>query len=169
LTESIALWLNSHGFSTEAIIFILSMIPITELRGAILLTAVKGFQLVWWKAFLIATLGNLVPIIPILLFLEPASKFLRAKSKLMDRFFDWLFRRTRRKGESIQKYGALGLMLFVAVPLPGTGAWAGCAAAFVFGIRFKYALLAISAGVTIAGLAVTAFTYGLSTFLGWLL
>jgi uncharacterized membrane protein len=74
---------------------------------------------------------------------------------IFDRFFNWLFARTRRYDSKIEKYGALGLAPFVAIPLPVTGAWTACAVAFVFGIRCRYAFAAILAGVIIAGLIVT--------------
>lgn len=85
--------------------------------------------------------------------------------ELADRFFEWLFARTRRKGEvRMRKYGIfVGLMLFVAVPLPVTGAWTGCAAAFLFGVKFRYSLLAVMLGVLIAGLIVSILTYGTAT------
>ncbi|HEX30369.1 TPA: ligand-binding protein SH3, partial [Candidatus Poribacteria bacterium] len=72
----------------------------------------------------------------------------------------WLFARTRRRGKSVERYGAVGLSFFVAIPLPVTGAWTGCIAAFLFGIRFKYALPAVIAGVMMAGIVVSILTFG---------
>jgi uncharacterized membrane protein len=104
-------------------------------------------------------LGNLLPIIPLLLFLEPVSNYLR-RYQVFDKFFTWMFSRTRRNNtKSFEKYGLLALTIFVAIPLPATGAWSGCAAAFVFGIKFKPAFLSIAAGVMIAGVVVTIVYY----------
>lgn len=135
----------------------LSALPILELRGAIpIAIGVYGIGPV--EAYLLAVLGNLLPVIPLLLFLEPVSNFLR-RFKIGDVFFTWLFTRTHQKhSENMEKYGILALTLFVAIPLPVTGAWTGCAAAFVFGIKFRHALPAIFTGVLIAGLIVTLLT-----------
>ena len=112
------------------------------------------------ETYILAVIGNMLPVIPLLLFLDPVSTYLR-RFKIGDMFFSWLFTRTHYKhSERFEKYGTFALTIFVAIPLPVTGAWTGCAAAFVFGIKFRHALLAISAGVMIAGVIVTAFTLG---------
>ncbi|MCL7411813.1 MAG: small multi-drug export protein [Methanosarcinaceae archaeon] len=138
---------------------LLSATPISELRGAIpIAIGVYGMGPV--ETYILAIFGNLLPVIPLLLFLEPVSTYLR-RFKMWDMFFSWLFTRTHRNhSENFERYGILALTIFVAIPLPVTGAWTGCAAAFVFGIKFQHALLAISAGVMIAGIIVTAFTLG---------
>ena len=161
---ALANWLSSHGLPMEVIIFLFAMTPIFELRGAIPVAAIFGVNIAIWKIYLIAVIGNMIPVLPILLLLEPVSNFLSEHSKIFDRFFEWLFNRTKRKIESkIEKYGALGLMVFVAIPLPVTGAWTGCIAAFLFGIRPRYAFPAILAGVMIAGVVVSVVTYGASS------
>ena len=160
----LANWLSSHGLPPEVIIFLFAMMPIFELRGAIPVAAIFGVNIAIWKIYLIAVIGNMIPVLPILLLLEPVSNFLSERSKSFDRFFEWLFNRTRRRVESkIEKYGALGLIVFVAIPLPVTGAWTGCIAAFLFGIRLRYAFPAILAGVMIAGVIVSIVTYGASS------
>ncbi len=156
--------LIERGWSLEAVVFFFAMVPIFELRGAIpvapVVAKLLGVEFSFWKIYLIAVLGNMVPVLPILLLLEPVSNFLRNHSKIFDRFFEWLFARTRRRIEAkIEKYGALGLMLFVAIPLPVTGAWTGCIAAFLFGIRLRYAFPSVLAGVMIAGVVVSIVTY----------
>ena len=107
----------------------------------------------------------MIPVVPLLLFLDPVSSWLRRRAALADKFFEWLFARTRRRTEAgIQKYGIFfGLMIFVAIPLPVTGAWTGCAAAFLFGIKFRYSLPAVLAGVLIASIIVSIVTYGAAT------
>ncbi|MBU0579558.1 MAG: small multi-drug export protein [Candidatus Margulisbacteria bacterium] len=142
----------------ELITFLLGMAPISELRGAIPygLSAGIGLQ----KTLFLAILGNFIPVIPLLLFLEAISKWLSARSKLFKKFFEWLFARTRRHSDVIERFEALGLIIFVGIPLPVTGAWTGCAAAFLFGIRFHRALPAILLGIIMAATIVTAVVLG---------
>lgn len=136
---------------------VIGALPVSELRGAIPV-AMGVYGMTPFEAYFYSVIGNLLPVIPLLLFLEPVSDYLR-RYRIFDIFFTWLFTRTRRNHtERFEKYGTLALTLFVAVPLPVTGAWTGCAAAFVFGIRFRNALLAIAAGVMIAGIIVTVVT-----------
>lgn len=139
------------GISKEWITIIIATLPISELRGAIPVALAMGLSPL--KAFFLSILGNTIPIIPVLFLLEPVSNKLR-RFPLWRRFFDWLFERTRQKGDLIQKYEAIGLMLFVAVPLPMTGAWSGCIAASLFKIKFRYAFPAIFLGVVEAGVIV---------------
>lgn len=138
-------------------VLILGAAPVSELRGAIPV-AIGIYGMGPFEAFFFSVIGNLLPVIPLLLFLEPVSNYLRRYS-IFDTFFTWLFSRTRRNNtENFEKYGLLALTVFVAIPLPATGAWSGCAAAFVFGVKFRQALPAIALGVMIAGVVVTALT-----------
>jgi uncharacterized membrane protein len=133
--------------------------PISEIRGAIpLAIGLYGFPPL--EAYVLAVVGNLLPVIPLLLFLGPVSDFLR-RFKLGNAFFTWLFSRTRRKYiQDHESFGLMALCLFVAIPLPVTGAWTGCAVAFLLGFRFWPAFAAIIAGVMIAGTIVTAAVMG---------
>ncbi len=116
--------LVAKGLSPEVAVFLTSMLPIIELRGALPM-AINLFQIAWPKAFLISFIGNLVPVPLILWLLKPIVKIL-SKIKPLGIFFEWLFERTRRKGDKvIEKYEEIGLLAFVAIPLPGTGAWTG--------------------------------------------
>ena len=150
-------------FSTipgELVTFFLAMSPIFELRGAIPL-AIGVYGIAPVEAYAISVAGNLVPVVPLLLYLEPVSRWLM-RYRPGKVFFSWLFSRTYRKHvEHHQKYGLLALTLFVAVPLPVTGAWTGSAIAFIFGFKFRHAFPAIAAGVCIAGIIVTASVMGL--------
>ena len=137
----------------EAIVMIVGALPISELRGAIPLALSFGMSLK--KAFLLSVIGNISFIVPALFLFEPISSRLR-KFKIWSRFFDWLFERTKKNADTVQKYEALGLAIFVAIPLPMTGAWSGVVAASLFKIRFRYAFIAIAAGVICAGLIVAA-------------
>lgn len=136
---------------------LIAMLPVSELRGAIpIAIGIYGMKPV--DAFILSVIGNMIPVIPLLLFLEPVSNFLR-KWNFWDKFFTWLFTRTHKNhSREFEKYGTLALAIFVAVPLPATGAWTGCASAFVFGIKFRNALIAITAGVVAAGVIVTLIT-----------
>ncbi len=134
-------------------IIAIAMVPFGELRASIP-TGLIIYQMAPLQVFLLSVIGNILPVVPLLLFLEPVSRWLR-RYRIFDRFFEWLFARTRRYSNSIDKYGSLGLIPFVAIPLPVTGAWTASAVAFVFGIRFRYAFGAILAGVMIAGVIVT--------------
>ncbi|MBU1356293.1 MAG: small multi-drug export protein [Candidatus Edwardsbacteria bacterium] len=152
--ESLIQQINSWGLPAWLVTMIIAMLPIFELRGAIPVAyQLLGIPII--PAVILSVFGNLIPVIPILLFLGPVSSWLR-KVPLFDRFFGWLFSRTRSRSDLVKKYEMVGLMLFVAVPLPVTGAWTGAVAAFLFGIKFWPSLLFISLGVLIAAAIVTA-------------
>ena len=145
----------------ELKVFLIAMSPIFELRGSIPM-ALGVYHLSAWSAFLISVIGNIVPIVFILLLLELVSGYLSRRSRLFSRFFAWLFERTRKKHAKTFEYGKdLALMIFVAIPVPFTGAWTGALCAFVFGIPFKRAFPAIAGGVVIAGIIVTLTTLGI--------
>lgn len=150
----------------ELAVIIVAALPIAELRLSIPI-AIYAFDFDPISAFFLSVIGNMIPVVPLLLFLEPVSNFLR-QWKTWDGFFTWLFNRTRHKHSAqFEKYGSIGLAVFVGVPLPATGAWTGCAAAFVFGFNFKNAFIAIFAGVILAGIIVTLLTVaGINTLTG---
>lgn len=158
--EKIARWMEEKGLTRTASVAAISTLPIVELRGAIPV-GIVAFKMPWWQVYLIAVVGNMLPIPFILLLLGPVSNFL-IRFPLGKRFFEWLFARTRRKSANIEKYEALGLTLFVAVPLPVTGGWTGAMAAFLMGIPFGKAMLYILVGVMIAGVIMT-----ILALLGW--
>ena len=134
-----------------------------ELRGAIPI-AINYYRLPVLPSFIFAIIGNLAPAIFLLLYLKPFSDYLR-RWHFFDLFFSWLFRRTRRHEKRYEKYGALFLLFFVAIPLPITGVWTGSAAAFLFGIRFWYAFPMIVGGVMIAGVIVSLTSLGIISFI----
>jgi len=145
--------LFSLGFSKELVVIAVSALPIVELRGAIPL-AINKLNLPWHYALLIAIGGNLIPVPFLLLLFKTISKRLN-KIGIFKRWLDWLNERTRRRGKIIEKYKRIGLILFVAIPFPITGAWTGSLAAIIFRMKFKHALLSIFIGVCIAGAIVT--------------
>ncbi|MDP2938847.1 MAG: small multi-drug export protein [Candidatus Omnitrophota bacterium] len=143
---------NLSCLPKEIIVVILSMIPIGEIR----LGLPVGFWLMKFnivKAFLLSLLGNTLFIAPVLFFLEPVSRYLM-RFKWGKKFFDWNFSRTKKKASLIERYEFWGLMIFVGIPLPMTGAWTGCIAASLFKMKFRYAFLANVLGVIIAGIIV---------------
>jgi len=142
--------------SPAAITFVLATLPVSELRGALPYALTLG-GLPLAKAFAISVAGNMVPVPFILYLLGPASKFV-SRWSCGERFVTWLFERTRARSETVRKYETLGLILFIAIPLPVTGAWTGSVAAFLFGLRKIPALLAALCGVLIAGVVVSIAT-----------
>ena len=152
--------LLSLGFSKELVVLIIAALPILELRGA-LPVAINLFNFPWYYALLLAIVGNLLPVPFILLSVDALSRLL-GKVGFFNRMLHWLFERTRRRGKVIERYERIGLMLFVAIPLPVTGAWTGSLAAVLFGLKFKHAFLSISVGILIAGIIVTCLS-----LLGW--
>ena len=126
--------------------FLIAMVPVLELRGAI-------------PAGIAAILGNLVPIPFLILLLRRIFGWLR-KSSWVGPKIDWLERRAHLKGRIVKKYRTIGLIILVAIPLPGTGAWTGALVAALLDIRMRHALPAIFLGVVIAGAIVTTLTYG---------
>lgn len=144
------------GLPDEVVTVIIAALPISELRGAIPV-AYCVMKMPLSKTLIFSYIGNMLPVIPLLVLLEPVSARLR-RFHIWRKFFDWLFERTKKKAEIVQRYEALGLILFVAIPLPVTGAWTGCIAASLFKIKFKYAFPAIFIGVIIAGVVVTLLT-----------
>lgn len=146
----------------EYVVMIVAALPVAELRGAIPLALSFGIPL--QKAFWLSVIGNAIPVIPILFLLEPVSNRL-SRFKVFARFFDWLFTRTKKKADTIQKYEALGLAIFVAIPLPMTGAWTGCIAASLLKMKFRYAFIGALTGIIVAGIIVSALcAFGI---MGW--
>lgn len=147
-------------------VVVTSILPYLELRGAIPLACGLGFSA--FEAYLLAVVGNMIPVVPIMIFFDPATRWC-SKFPLCKRFFDRLRERNQRHAPQVQKYGFWGLALFVAVPLPMTGAWSGAAIAFLLGMRKRIAFASIFLGVLIAGIIVTILTYGLEVFVNWIL
>lgn len=143
-----------NSFLKSAVTFVISMSPVLELRMGIPFGIQSGLS--WQMALLWSFLGNSFAVLIILLLLDSVSKFLRKHFEIFEKFFAWIFARTRRKHtESFEIWGSIALVLFVAVPLPGTGGWTGALAAYVFGIKTKKAFPLIALGVLIAGLIMT--------------
>lgn len=142
-------------------IFLLAAMPISELRGAIPL-GILGYHLPWPKVFIAAFIGNILPIVFLLLLLGEISKIIEQKFYFLNNLWQWLLEKTRRRHQKkFAIFGSLALVVLVAIPLPLTGAWTGALAAFVFRVRFWLALFLISLGVFFAGILVTLFSLSL--------
>lgn len=149
----------------ELAVFILAMIPITELRASIPI-GMTIFNLSAFSSFFFSVIGDVIPMFFIAWLLPAISKWSMKKWKFADKFFTWLFSRTRKNFEKkYYTYGEIALMIFVAIPLPVTGVWSGALASFLFGIPKKRSTIFISAGVIIAGIVVTILSIsGISIF-----
>jgi uncharacterized membrane protein len=136
---------------------VMAMVPVLELRGAIPIGISLGLSA--RDAFLVSLLGNMIPVPFIVLFIRRIFSWLRTRSK-WGPIIDRLGAKAHLKGDMVRKYRMWGLMLFVAIPLPGTGAWTGALIAGVLEMRLKEALIAILLGVLVAGVIVLTATYG---------
>lgn len=142
---------------------LVAMLPVVELRGAIPYGIVAG--LAPWPTFLAAVIGNMIPVPFILLLIRKIFGWLRTFSWWKEKI-DSLERHAHLKGRLVQKYRTLGLLILVAIPLPGTGAWTGALVASILDIRLKTAVLTIFAGVIIAGIITMLVTFGVGTMFG---
>jgi len=147
-----------HLLPPPVAVFLIAMLPVFELRGAIPAGYAMGMTSPY-VIYVLAVLGNFVPVIPILTLLGPGERLLR-RWRFFDRFFDWLFKRTVARSEVIRKYESLGLILFVAIPAPMTGAWTGSIAAYLFKLPLRLAIPCIILGILIAGIVVTLVSQG---------
>lgn len=141
-------------FPPQIATLLIAMLPIAELRVSLPL-ALSVFQLSFAEAYFFSVIGNIIPIIFLVWFFEMFYNILTQRFTKAQIFFDWLFKRTRRKfNTSYIKYGQFALIIFVAIPLPLTGAWTGALAGFLFGIPPLRSLILNILGILLAGLIV---------------
>lgn len=138
--------------------FLISMVPIVELRGA--LPIATGAGLDWRIAIPVAVVGNMLPVPFIIIFIKKIFALMRKMSNKLDKFVTKMENKAFSKREVIDKYGPWGLYLFVAIPLPGTGAWTGSLIAAMLDIPLKKAFPAVALGVISAGIIVSFISYG---------
>ncbi len=146
-----------HGLPPDLIVGVLSALPVSELRGGIPAGVALGVPL--WRVWLVAVVANIISVIPVLLGFEWAAEVF-ANKPLLGGMVTWLIRRARSKQPLVERHGIWALTLFVAIPLPVTGAWTGALVASVFGMPFWRALACIALGVLIASAIVTVLTMG---------
>ena len=139
-------------------ILLVSMVPFIELRAAIPMGC--GMGLPAWQVYLAAVVGNMIPVPFIVLFIRRIFEFLRKHWKKLGGLVDRIEAKAMKKGAKVRQAEILGLILFVAIPLPGTGAWTGSLIAALLDIRLKRSIPTIFLGVHIAGAIVTAVSYG---------
>lgn len=152
----------------ELCVFFCSMLPVIELRGAIPMAFALGLP--WWQAYLISVLGNLLPVPFILLLINLVIKWMSSsKVTFFNKIANFLLKKVEKNRERIEKYSFWGLFLFVAIPLPMTGAWTGSLVAAVVGVKPLKAFLSALLGVLLAGVIVTLIVYAGIGFLAWLL
>lgn len=159
--ESLATWFATHlgqYISAKAVIFIVSMLPVLECRGGLIVASLLKVNIV--QAIPLCVIGNLLPIPFVLLFIKKIFKWLK-KFRHTKKFVDKLEARALNKSDSLKNGEFVGLLLFVGIPLPGTGGWTGSLLASLLDVDFKKALLAIFLGVLIATVIMSIFSYGL--------
>jgi uncharacterized membrane protein len=157
--NSLIQWFMTHlsgAVSKEMLVFIISMVPILELRGGIIAASLMGIEM--WRAVFFCGLGNIIPVPFILLFITPIFNWLK-HTKLFRPLVEKLESKAMSKSEQIEKYEFWGLVLFVGIPLPGTGAWTGSLVAALLGIKFRKAFPAILLGILLAMVIMTVLFY----------
>jgi len=156
MRQEIFNFISAYGLSPKMIILLLASLPVTELRASIPIGILLLKQGVVATMFF-SILGNLIPVAPLYFFLEPLSRWL-SRTRLMRVFFEWLYNRAQSKADLIARYELLGLVMFVAVPLPGTGAWTGTIIASILRLRFWQCFSCVGLGVILAAVAVVLLT-----------
>ncbi len=144
--------------SREMIVFVISMVPIMELRGGLLAASFLNIDIV--RAIWFCVIGNIIPVPFILLLITPVFRWLKS-TRTFRPMVEKLESRAMGKSEQIEKYQFWGLVLFVGIPLPGTGAWTGSLIASLLGVRFKKAFPAVLLGIVIATVIMSVLSYGL--------
>ncbi len=146
------------GLNKNLVIFIISMIPILELRGGLIAATLLKLKLL--PSFIICFMGNIIPVPFILYFITPLFDKLK-KTKYLSKFVNKIEKKANSKKESIEKREFIGLLLFVGIPLPGTGAWTGTLIASMINMNKKKAIIATILGIILAGIIMSIFSYGL--------
>ena len=145
-------WLTQTPAGEFCFTVLVSMIPVVELRGGIPFGVARGLPV--WAAYLAAIIGNMLPVPFIIVYIRRIFQWMRRRLPWLNSLVDRLERKAHLKGRTVSKYKYLGLILFVAVPLPGTGAWTG---------SLRKALPSVFAGVLIAGVAISMLTFGVTS------
>ena len=165
MVQALSLWLHGTAAGEFLLTMLISMIPVVELRGGIPAGVAMGLPIP--TALLAAVLGNMLPVPFVILFIRQIFKWIRLHIPKLGGVVDRLETRAYQKmsNKRLVRYQAWGLLLFVAIPLPGTGAWTGSLVAALMDLRLRNAVPVIFVGVVIAGLIITALTYGVAAIL----
>ena len=157
-------WLTDTTAGDFLMTMLVSMVPVVELRGGIPYGVAAGLPV--WLAYIAAFIGNLIPVPFILVYIRQIFKWIRKHMPRLNNVIDNLEKKAHLKGATMQKYQYLGLAIFVAIPLPGTGAWTGALAAAFLDMRMKKAFPAAVLGVAVAGFLISILTYGVASLFG---
>lgn len=160
MADTVSLWLHETPLGEALLTMLISMLPVVELRGGLPAGVAMGLPIP--AAFLASLIGNMIPVPVIILFVRPLFKWVRVHIPKLEGFISHLEARARSKSADVVRYQTWGLLLFVAIPLPGTGAWTGALIAAVLDMRLKRAVPVIFLGVVIAGLIITLLTHGVT-------
>lgn len=163
LSVNLMQWLTDTMAGEFTLTVLVSMLPVVELRGGIPFGVTAGLPV--WAAFIAAVIGNLIPVPFIIVYIRRIFQWMREKFPKLNRLVDALERKAHLKGQKVTKYKYLGLMLLVAIPLPGTGAWTGSLAAAFLDMPLRKAVPSIIAGVLIAGLAIGLLAHGFTNLI----
>ena len=158
--EALSLWLHQTIAGKILITLFSSMLPVLELRGGVPIGVALGLPIP--VAFTAALIGNMIPVPFILLFARKIMKWVKTHISFCRRIIEKIEARAWAKSEQVLKYEVWGLLILVAIPLPGTGAWTGSLVAALLDMRLKKAVPTIFAGVVIAGIITTIVTYGVT-------
>ena len=156
-------WLTETYAGEFCFTILVSMIPVIELRGGIPFGVAAGLPV--WAAYLAAVIGNMIPVPFIIVYIRRIFMWMRRRLPKLNSLVDKLERKAHLKGQKVTRYKYLGLAIFVAIPLPGTGAWTGALAASFLDMPLRKAIPSIAAGVVVAGAAISILTFGVSSLL----
>ena len=154
-------WLTTTLSGEFCLTTLVSMIPVVELRGGIPFGVAAGLPV--WAAYIAAIIGNMLPVPFILVYIRRIFQWMRRHMPRLNALVDNLEKKAHLKGQTVTKYKYLGLMIFVAIPLPGTGAWTGALAAAFLDMPLRKAIPSIFAGVLVAGVAISILTFGIAS------
>lgn len=154
-------WLTTNLNGEFVLTLLVSMIPVVELRGGIPFGVAAGLPV--WAAYLAAVIGNLLPVPFIVVYIRRVFLFMRKHMPRLNSLVDRMEEKAHLKSASVLKYQYLGLAIFVAIPLPGTGAWTGALVAAFLDMRLKNAMPSIAGGVLSAGLIISIVSYGVKS------
>ncbi len=153
-------WLTTTAFGEFCFTVLVSMIPVVELRGGIPFGVAAGLSVP--VAYLAAVIGNLIPIPFIIVYIRRIFQWMRSHMPRLNRLVDALERKAHLKGRLVSKYKYLGLAIFVAIPLPGTGAWTGALIAAFLDMPLRRAIPSVLLGVLVAGVLISILTFGVT-------
>lgn len=159
MLDSLSLWLHETPLGETLLTMLISMLPVVELRGGLPAGVAMGLPIP--VAFAASLVGNMIPVPFIILFVRPLFRWVRIHIPKLEGFISHLEARAEAKSADVLRYQTWGLLIFVAIPLPGTGAWTGSLVAALMKMPFKNAMISVVGGTLIADIIMCLFSYGL--------